>query len=557
MYTNISKAQAFPLAAKISSQPKCFTSPLALKFPSLPLASHRNPMLKTPTSHKFGTLEMGKLANPHGLMLQIARRYCSARSTEKQLPWLEVANEVKEEGKVVQKAKTTRISGSFPEGSAKKMSSKSSWEQSIERLDKSHKTEVPESKLRSAAAKFSMKGGVSATASKERKGGLVEKVGQLRSDYGKRYVKFDDNDEEGVDDEMEEEMDDPRWYNIKNKFKGMVGAKVGMERPEVRRWNKQDNWGRKTLKEASESTVPKIVGEGIYGVGPVLAALSADRREFYALYVQEGLDLSGNNRKKKDKKGFERVLKIAEKLGLSVKEASKHDLNMVADNRPHQGLVLDASQLEMVKVNELDPVSIDEGKGSLWVALDEVTDPQNLGAIIRSAYFFGASGVVLCAKNSAPLSGVVSKASAGSLELMELRYCKNMMQFLVSSAENGWRVLGGSVSSKAIALDEVVPGPPTILVLGSEGTGLRPLVERSCTQLVRIPGNIHFDSSTSELDGESSGLNSQSSGKEFLSFLAVESLNVSVAAGVLIHHLIGKKLVDSFPEEHKQIDMSE
>lgn len=76
-------------------------------------------------------------------MLQIARRYCSARSTEKQLPWLEVANEVKEEGKVVQKAKTTRISGSFPEGSAKKMSSKSSWEQSIERLDKSHKTEFP------------------------------------------------------------------------------------------------------------------------------------------------------------------------------------------------------------------------------------------------------------------------------------------------------------------------------------------------------------------------------------------------------------------------------
>lgn len=59
------------------------------------------------------------------------------------------------------------------------------------------------------------------------------------------------------------------------------------------------------------------------------------------------------------------------------------------------------------------------------------------------------------------------------------------------------------------------------------------------------------------MDGESSGLNSQSSGKEFLSFLAVESLNVSVAAGVLIHHLIGKKLVDSFPEEHKQIDMSE
>ncbi|MFS8034730.1 putative tRNA/rRNA methyltransferase, SpoU type, tRNA (guanine-N1-)-methyltransferase [Helianthus anomalus] len=64
-------------------------------------------------------------------------------------------------------------------------------------------------------------------------------------------------------------------------------------------------------------------------------------------------------------------------------------------------------------------------------------DPQNLGAIIRSAYFFGASGVVLCAKNSAPLSGVLTKASVGSLELTELRSCNNMMQFLVSLAKSG------------------------------------------------------------------------------------------------------------------------
>ncbi|KAF5748540.1 hypothetical protein HS088_TW04G00495 [Tripterygium wilfordii] len=213
---------------------------------------------------------------------------------------------------------------------------------------------------------------------------------------------------------------------------------------------------------------------------------------------------------------------------------------MIANNRPHQGLVLDASPLELVKIKELEPVLPEEDRGALWVALDEVTDPQNLGAIIRSAYFFGASGVVLCAKNSAPLSGVVSKASAGSLELMELRYCKNMMQFLASSAENGWRVLGGSVSSKAVPLNEITPGAPTILVLGSEGTGLRPLVERSCTQLVRIPGNISVDVTVGEVDDiepaeESVGC----TGNEFRAFMAVESLNVSVAAGVLLHHFIG------------------
>lgn len=303
------------------------------------------------------------------------------------------------------------------------------------------------------------------------------------------------------DEEGEAEVvDDPRWDKIRNRFGKMVDAKPGREKPEVYRWNKQENWGRKAWKEATESTTPKLVGEGVYGVGPVLAALSASRREFYTLYVQEGLDLSSNNKKKKDKKGFERVLKMAEKIGLTIKETSKHDLNMVVDNRPHQGLVLDASPLEMVKIKELDPVSIEEDAGSLWVALDEVTDPQNLGAIIRSAYFFGASGVVLCAKNSAPLSGVVSKASAGSLELMELRYCKNMMQFLTSSAENGWRVLGGSVAPKSIPLNEVSPGEPTILVLGSEGTGLRPLVERSCTHLIRIPGNIRVDIGAENID---------------------------------------------------------
>ena len=76
---------------------------------------------------------------------------------------------------------------------------------------------------------------------------------------------------------------------------------------EFRKWNKEESWGRKTWKEAIESTVPKMVGEGGYGIGPLLDALSAGRRKFYALYVQEGIDLSSNNKKKKDKKELKRV----------------------------------------------------------------------------------------------------------------------------------------------------------------------------------------------------------------------------------------------------------
>ncbi|XP_062206811.1 uncharacterized protein LOC133908701 [Phragmites australis] len=354
--------------------------------------------------------------------------------------------------------------------------------------------------------------------------------------------------EEGDENEP---IDNPRWGRIKDRYRRTVGRDGGsrgerfrrerFDKPDMKQWNKQENWGRKTWKEAGEPTVLKMVGQGVYGVGPVLAALMAGRREFYALYMQEGMDLSGSNKKKKDKKAVEKVLRMAEKIGLKVVEASKHDLNIVVDNRPHQGLVLDASPLEMVNTKELEPVRVDGGKAPVWLALDEVMDPQNLGAIIRSAYYFGAEGVVLCSKNSAPLSGVVSKASAGSLELIELLSCRNMMQFLSSSAENGWRVLGATIARKAVPLSEVATGVPTILVLGSEGTGLRPLVERSCTHLVKIPGNVDESVIGADADTDAGEEGNNYYGNQDLkSFLAVESLNVSVAAGVLLYHLAGR-----------------
>lgn len=568
MYTNLAKNPAFPLAMRVSSQPSCFKLFSTPKNQYLPIGSRPKPPERSASvifavlpygsgfrtkDMNFSTYSQQNVAKfrdiSSGLWLQTRTRYSvlmkgrsfynssvqkvNGRSTVpragKKLPWLASNNGDKVGIENATPAKTSRSSWEVSAKRVEKTSSKSSWEESANRFDRQS--------VESYSVDFSKKTGPSLVGSGENRKRMEDVVEDNHSEYVSRDVWYKENLEEK---EEAEAIDDPRWNKIKNRYRGVVDIKDGYEKPEFRRWNKQENWGRRTLKEASESTVPKMVGEGIYGVGPVLAALSAGRREFYALYIQEGLDLSSNNRKKKDKKGFEKILKMSEKVGLTINEVSKHDLNMVVDNRPHQGLVLDASPLEMVKIKELDPVSIEEEKNSLWIALDEVQDPQNLGAIIRSAYFFGASGVVLCAKNSAPLSGVVSKASAGSLELMELRYCKNMMQFLTSSAENGWRVLGGSVSSRAIPLNEVVPGAPTIMVLGSEGTGLRPLVERSCTQLVRIPSNVPIDLiPDGEEHIETTDNNSGGSAADFQSFLAVESLNVSVAAGVLLHHLIG------------------
>ncbi|KAK9275816.1 hypothetical protein L1049_023087 [Liquidambar formosana] len=608
MYCNFTKSQAFPLAIRVSAQRRCFKSLQTSKTQSFPLGSYQKPsqnpvLMKFPnpsngvshtTHEKFyflkpinfstdfhgRTLENSNRGKPRSVSSRLclkngirnfplirARSFSSSYSQKvaggrggvrngKALPWLAASKA--REGKRSEKVATAKTSPSSWEESAKRFEkatsiegSRSSWMESTERL-----REARHSSLEQSAKKFYRRSDKSTMESKESRNRLVDMVDNRRNGYRERGESVEEEDEEEQEEETEV-VDDPRWDKIRNRFKGIADVKAYYEKPEFRSWNKQENWGKKTWKEATESTVPKMVGEGIYGVGPVLAALSAGRREFYVLYVQEGLDLSGNNRKKKDKKGFEKVLRIADKIGLSVKEISKHDLNMVVDNRPHQGLVLDASPLEMVRIKELDPVSTEEEKGPLWVALDEVTDPQNLGAIIRSSYFFGASGVVLCAKNSAPLSGVVSKASAGSLELMELRSCKNMMQFLTSSAENGWRVLGGSVSSRAVPLNEVLPGAPTILVLGSEGTGLRPLVERSCTQLIRIAGNIPVDVTAGAVeDVETAEMDRGCSGEEFRSFLAVESLNVSVAAGVLLHHLIGN-YINNFQLGDKKTDALE
>ncbi|KAB2072369.1 hypothetical protein ES319_A07G010800v1 [Gossypium barbadense] len=555
MYSNLTKNQAFPIVIRFSSQTsktQLFPigySPKPSLNPSLMYSTHKGLHFHHKCLKPESVLSEFRIRSAiRCCSLVRARSFSSLNSKRvgedrvfskagKALPWL-ASGEV------------NRGKGSH-KVAIPKTDSRSSWEESLDRLEKeNNSSSYWEESNESFLGK---RGGKDVKESRHRKVDMIrDRCNGLNGSHSKRDESNEEEEEVREEDEL---VNDPRWDKIKGRFRGMVDREFGSEKPEFRRWNKQESWGRKTWKEATESTLPKMVGEGVYGVGPVLAALAAGRREFYALYVQEGLDLSSNNRKKKDKKGLEKVFKLAEKLGLNVKEVSKHDLNMIADNRPHQGLVLDASPLEMVKIKELDPVP-DEEKGSLWVALDEVTDPQNLGAIIRSAYFFGASGVVLCAKNSAPLSGVVSKASAGSLELMELRYCKNMMQFLVSSAQNGWRVLGGSVSPRAVPLNKVLPGVPTILVLGSEGTGLRPLVERSCTQLVRIPGNIPTDITTGDVDDmETTEVNSVWSIEEFRSFLAVESLNVSVAAGVLLHHLIGSSHGISSPIDNKLTEM--
>ena len=176
----------------------------------------------------------------------------------------------------------------------------------------------------------------------------------------------------------------------------------------------------------------------------------------------------------------------------------------------------------------------------LWLVLDEVVDPQNLGALLRSAYFIGGDsiGVLVCAKNSAPPTPVVSAASAGALELIDVQSTSNLPRTLNAAKDDGFRIIGASsspVPNSDASVHDLHDLPqddrPTLLVLGSEGHGLRTLVAKACTDLVRIPGQEHSADryNDSSDDGEGDGDNGSSVG--------VDSLNVSVTGGILLWHL--------------------
>jgi len=209
---------------------------------------------------------------------------------------------------------------------------------------------------------------------------------------------------------------------------------------------------------------------------------------------------------------------MAKVLGIQVLLVSRHDLNMYTCNRPHQGLALDCSPLDFDTINN-PPVKFQaktkNEQHAVWLVLDEVTDVQNFGAIVRSAFFLGVDGIIVSSKKTAPINAFSSKASAGAIEYIGVYYVTNMPHFLSRCCQDGWSVLGGDRCSGAVCILDHKVKNPTMLVLGSEGAGLRKAVRRVCTGFVSVtPGKPHH------LLGN------------------VDSLNVSVAAGILMHQLI-------------------
>ncbi|MBW8785205.1 MAG: 23S rRNA (guanosine(2251)-2'-O)-methyltransferase RlmB [Novosphingobium sp.] len=174
---------------------------------------------------------------------------------------------------------------------------------------------------------------------------------------------------------------------------------------------------------------------------------------------------------------------------------------LVARDAPHQGLVLECDPLEDIWLDDV----LDGDPRHPVVVLDQVTDPHNVGAILRSAAAFAAAAVVTQDRHAPPESGVVAKSASGALETVPWVRVVNLSRALEEIAEGGyWRI--GLDGDAETTLGEALPAGPVALVLGAEGEGLRPNVAQHCDALARLP------------IGE-----------------AVESLNVSNAAAIALY----------------------
>ena len=175
---------------------------------------------------------------------------------------------------------------------------------------------------------------------------------------------------------------------------------------------------------------------------------------------------------------------------------------MVPSDAPHQGLVIEVEPLEDAW---LDGILHGAGERSVLLVLDQVTDPHNVGAILRSAAAFGAIGIVTQDRHSPPESGVVAKAASGALERVPWARVVNLARALEEIGEAGfWRI--GLAGDSDTDLKDALGSPRIALVLGAEGAGLRPNTREHCDSLARLPITS-----------------------------AVESLNVSNAAAVALY----------------------
>ena len=191
-------------------------------------------------------------------------------------------------------------------------------------------------------------------------------------------------------------------------------------------------------------------------------------------------------------RGLQRLAAEAKEAGAVIVPVDRRKLDAMSATRAHQGVIALAAAREYFTIDDLLQEAADRGEAPLLVICDELSDPHNLGAIIRSAECAGAHGVIIPKRRSVGLTAVVAKASAGAVEYMKVARVTNINAAMEELKQKGVWIFGTAAEGSIPMYQADLTGPAAI-VIGSEGDGMSRLVQKNCDVTVHIPmkGNIN------------------------------------------------------------------
>ncbi len=242
----------------------------------------------------------------------------------------------------------------------------------------------------------------------------------------------------------------------------------------------------KARKRAEKSSAPRRRAGGAQGKGDadwvagrnsVVEALRANM-PVTAVYVAEGAERDGRLRE---------VFRVAADRGISLLEVARIELDRITEGAVHQGLAARVPAYEYAHPSDLLDRAAAAGEAPLIVALDSVTDPRNLGAVVRSAAGFGAHGVLIPERRSAGMTASAWKTSAGAAARLPVAQATNLTRQLKAYQGAGCMVVGLAADGDVSLPDFELAEGPLVIVVGSEGGGLSRLVAETCDQLLSIP----------------------------------------------------------------------
>ncbi len=242
----------------------------------------------------------------------------------------------------------------------------------------------------------------------------------------------------------------------------------------------------KARKRAEKSSAPRRRSGGsqakgdadwVAGRNSVVEALRANM-PVSAVYVAEGAERDGRLRE---------VFRVAADRGIALLEVARVELDRITDGAVHQGLAARVPAYEYAHPSDLLDRAAAAGEKPLIVALDSVTDPRNLGAVVRSAAGFGAHGVLIPERRSAGMTASAWKTSAGAAARLPVAQATNLTRQLKAYQEAGCMVVGLAADGDVSLPEFELADGPLVIVVGSEGGGLSRLVAETCDQLLSIP----------------------------------------------------------------------